>query len=468
MLKNLTNRFCECVTTTKLREEFRDQTVRGLQLRVTKAGIKTWTFRYRRQSDAQLQRLTLGLFPVMGLAEARTRALEEGTKAARGGDPADEVKRRKEADTFKELADDWLERHAVPNKGAKAVRDDRSMLERHILPEIGKMKIAEIRKRDVLRMLDVVVAKSDTRGPDSKTRGKQKRNEKKPEKPKAPRRLSHRPNRVFELTRAIFRWAVSRDILQIDPTYMLKAPIKREKERERVLDPDEIRRLWSVLDRAPVVRRGNKGVPRGQSVLGPDDVPMTKAVALVLKLALATGQRIGEVSGIHKSELNLEGPLPMWMIPGERCKNGKANRVPLSPIAVSLIKQAIALNETSVWVFPGALGDDSAMDPHAPTKAVERARKMIAIGDFRAHDLRRTAATGMAEAGINPHTISLVLNHISARKGTITGRVYVQYSYDREKRDALLAWGTRLVEILAETAARSDVGGAAHVENVAA
>lgn len=269
MLKNLTNRFCECVTTTKVREEFRDQTVRGLQLRVTNAGIKTWTFRYRRQSDAQLQRLTLGLFPVLGLAEARTRALEEATKAARGGDPADEVKRRKEADTFKELADDWLERHAVPNKGAKAVRDDRSMLERHILPEIGKMKIAEIRKRDVLRMLDVVVAKADTRGPDSKTRGKKKRKEKKPEKPKAPRRLSHRPNRVFELTRAIFRWAVSRDILQIDPTYMLKAPIKREKERERVLDPDEIRRLWIVLDRAPVVRRGNKGVPRGQSVLGP-------------------------------------------------------------------------------------------------------------------------------------------------------------------------------------------------------
>lgn len=467
MLKNLTNRFCEGVTTTKVREEFRDQTVRGLQLRVTKAGIKTWTFRYRRQSDMQLQRLTLGIFPVMGLSEARTRALEESTKAARGGDPADDVKRRKEADTFKELADDWLERHAVPNKSAKAVRDDRSMLERHILPEIGKMKIAEIRKRDVLRMLDITVAKCDTRAEDSKKRGKKKRKERKPEKPQAPRRLSHRPNRVFELTRAIFRWAVGRDILQIDPTYMMKAPIKREKERERVLDPNEIRRLWSVLDRAPVVRRGNKGVPRGKPVLGPDDVPMTKAVALVLKLALATGQRIGEVSGTHKSELTLDGPTPIWVIPGSRCKNGKSNRVPLSPIAVELFKEAIALNDASPWVFASALGEDGPIDPHAPTKAVERARKMVAIGDFRAHDLRRTAATSMAELGINPHTISLVLNHISARKGTITGRVYIHYSYDREKREALDAWSKRLSEILAGSASRA-VQDAAHVEHAAA
>jgi hypothetical protein len=55
----------------------------------------------------------------------------------------------------------------------------------------------------------------------------------------------------------------------------------------------------------------------------------------------------------------------------------------------------------------------------------------------------------MAEMGIAPHTISLVLNHVSARKGTITGKVYVQYSYDREKREALEAWGLRLERIVA-------------------
>ena len=58
--------------------------------------------------------------------------------------------------------------------------------------------------------------------------------------------------------------------------------------------------------------------------------------------------------------------------------------------------------------------------------------------------LRRTAATGMAELGISPHTISMILNHVSARQGTITSKVYVQYSYDREKREALVVWSARL------------------------
>ena len=73
---------------------------------------------------------------------------------------------------------------------------------------------------------------------------------------------------------------------------------------------------------------------------------------------------------------------------------------------------------------------------------------MLGLGDFRTHDLRRTAATRMAEMGISPHTISLILNHISASKSTITGKVYVQYSFDREKREALNAWGERLRRIV--------------------
>jgi integrase len=66
-----------------------------------------------------------------------------------------------------------------------------------------------------------------------------------------------------------------------------------------------------------------------------------------------------------------------------------------------------------------------------------RARPELGLAHFRVHDLRRTVATGMASLGVNPHTISLVLDHISATKGTIIGAVYVKYSFDREKRDAL-------------------------------
>jgi integrase len=89
------------------------------------------------------------------------------------------------------------------------------------------------------------------------------------------------------------------------------------------------------------------------------------------------------------------------------------------------------------------------MGAHAATKALGRARPAIGLEDSRIHDLRRTAATRMAELGMSPHTISLILNHASARKGSVTSKVYVQYSYDKEKREALAAWG-RLLERLVD------------------
>ena len=131
------------------------------------------------------------------------------------------------------------------------------------------------------------------------------------------------------------------------------------------------------------------------------------------------------------------------MIPGDKTKNGQPNRVPLSPLALKLIDEAIELTGGSPWLFPSPNGD-GPIDAHAPTRALARARDAIGLEDFRIHDLRRTAATRMAELGISPHTISMILNHVSARQGTITSKVYVQYSYDAEKREALRVWASKI------------------------
>ena len=147
------------------------------------------------------------------------------------------------------------------------------------------------------------------------------------------------------------------------------------------------------------------------------------------------------------SELSLNDTAPVWVIPGSRTKNGEPNRVPLSALALELIAEARALAVESEWIFPSPSGD-GPIDAHAPTRALGRARGSIGIKNFRVHDLRRTAATRMAEMGVSPYTISLVLNHVSARRGTVTTKAYVQYSYDREKREALEAWAQRLTEIV--------------------
>lgn len=414
-------------------QEFRDEALHGLELRVSEGGSKSWRLHYTRRSDGKRRAVTLGSYPALALKEARRRAkrlqaeIEDEEKRA---DPAGGVRARREAETFEELSAAWIERHGIPNKSPRALDDDRSMLARHVLPEIGQMKAREITKRDVIRLLDKVAAKPDARQPGKKVR-----------------KLTHRPNRVFELVRAIFRWAVGRDLLKFDPTFGLSPPIKNEKPRERELSEVEIKQLWDALGLAPVARRSTKGLRLGERAVSETHLPMTKSTALALKLALVTAQRIGEVTGIAIAELMLSDIAPIWIIPGERSKNGQPNRVPLSPLAVQLIKEARELNPESDWLFPGAMGN-GPIDPHAPTKALDRARAVIGLDDFRIHDLRRTAATRMAELGVSPHTISLVLNHVSARRGTVTGKVYNQYSYDREKREALERWCRRLIDLI--------------------
>lgn len=426
--------------------ELRDATLPGLELRVTAGGVKSWRLHYTRRSDGKRRAVGLGKYPSLSLKAARLKAkklqseIEDETTRA---DPAAKRQARKEAPTFKELADDWIERHGKINKSERARRDDRSMLDRHINPEIGSMKAIDIRKRDIIKLLDTVQAKGDARTKNAET----------------PRLMTHRPNRVFEVVRTIFRWAVSRDVLQIDPTAGVSPPIKREKARERELTADEIRTLWAALEATPVERRKlPKGAQLGERLVGKRELHMTRATALAIQLSLVTAQRIGEVAGIAKSELDLNDIAPIWIIPRERTKNGEPNRVPLSPLAVKLLRAAMALSEgNKTWLFPSAIDPQKPIDPHAPTKAVERSRDALGIENFRIHDLRRTAATGMAKLGVNPHTISLVLNHISVRRGTITGKVYDQYSYDPEKRDALNKWGAQLAQIIAGVEAENVV-----------
>ena len=213
-----------------------------------------------------------------------------------------------------------------------------------------------------------------------------------------------------------------------------RSPRTIERPRDRVLTDEEAGIFWHRLDNAP----------------------MGKAVATILRLALVTGQRIGEIAGMMKAEIDLSVNNPIWTQPGTRRKNKELTRVPLSSLAVTLIGDAIARSGNSPCVFPSAVGD-RAITAHAATRAMGRARPELGLAHFRVHDLRRTVATGMASLGVNPHTISLVLDHISASKGTITGAVYVKYSFDREKREALDRWARHLDGLVGRTGASREL-----------
>jgi integrase len=108
----------------------------------------------------------------------------------------------------------------------------------------------------------------------------------------------------------------------------------------------------------------------------------------IIKLCLATAQRVGEIAGMRRDELDLERRL--WSLPGSRTKNANPHTVPLSALAIEIIEEALADEGKSAFVFPS---DGGSIPPHAVAKTITRGQKRIGIEHWSAHDLRRTALT---------------------------------------------------------------------------
>ena len=396
MVKVLTARFIETVKSGEGSTEYRDGQVTGLVFRIAPGGTKSWSVQFVRKSDGRKRRVTIGEYPAYSLEEARTEAHAIIARISRGEDPTADRKPRAEYFTFGKLADSWLERYAHTSKVATAVYDDTLLLNKDVRPAIGAMKIEEVTKRDVLLFVDAILARG----------------------------ARTRCNRALSLVRSIFRWGIAEDLVALDPTLGIK-PRTIERPRERVLSDTEIVTVWHELD----------------------DAPMSRGLQLAIKLALVSGQRIGMIEGMAKAELDRTPSNPIWTVPGSRTKNRELTRVPLSPLALRLVEAALELSHSSEYVFPSPVGD-GPITGHAATRAMSRARGHLSIADFRIHDLRRTCASGMAALGVNPHTIALVLDHISTTKATVTGAVYVKYSFDKEKRQALETWAAHLETLL--------------------
>ena len=149
-----------------------------------------------------------------------------------------------------------------------------------------------------------------------------------------------------------------------------------------------------------------------------------------------------------RSEIDLEAGT--WIISKERTKNGKAHHIDLSPEAVSLISGGHDGFYHSCALVFSTTGYSA---PSGFSKAKARLDKRMAnmLGErfqpWRTHDLRRTAASGMAGLGYQPHVIERVLNHVSGVQGGLVG-VYQRHQYVEERRAATLAWAGHIGELV--------------------
>ena len=361
----------------------------GFGIRVSETGRKSWLTRYRRRT--QLVKITHGQYPGVSLAEARARHRECRNLLHRGVDPAlkfhAERQQEKEAGTVAELAKEYIEHYAKERK--RSWPEDQRILAKDILPAWRHRKVKDIIRRDIVRLLDRIKARGAPVG----------------------------ANRTLALLTTMFRFAVRRGIIQASPCVEIERPAK-ETERERILKDHEIHAVWEKLPEA-------------------DMAPMLR---LAIKLLLITGQRRGEVAGAPWTEFNLANRV--WNIPSTRTKNENPHSVPLTDLALEVLQEIHALNPESDYLFPSLYGDKSI--PHrAVTRAISNNQDVFGIPHWTAHDLRRTAATGMTEL-VDPKWVERVLNHLPPK----IVRTYDRHDYMREKRQALEKWARKLKAIL--------------------
>jgi integrase len=375
----------------------------GLRLRV--AGDppeKIWSLLYRRKGDGKRVRIAIGVYPALTLKLAKDEAAKLRSQARTGADPAAERQRRTEALTVSALADKYIEQHAKPRK--RSWKNDRYMLDADILPFIGQLPLAEVTKRDIIKIRDAIFERG----------------------------AGYQSNRAVALCTKLFAFAVAEDLLNANPaTGIQKRGI--EKARKRPMTEAEIKAFCAGLD-------GSK---------------MTEPLRLAMKIALVLGCRINEIAEARKDEFDLDAKV--WVIPGTRLlphktedggtKNRRDHALPLTSLALELINRALALSGRSLFLFPSPFDASRPIGESAVSRGWNRSRGALgSLAEIRVHDLRHTVSTGLGDLGFPRYEIDLVTNHV--RPEDRVGAGYVHATYLPEKRKLLEAWEGRLQKIL--------------------
>ncbi|MFG6594861.1 tyrosine-type recombinase/integrase [Sulfitobacter sp. 1A13368] len=406
MAVKLTPRTVENLKASDKRQQIADTLLPGLALIVQPTGKKSWTVRYR--AAGKQRRMLLGDYPAIPLKEAREKAREIQSGVIEGDDPALARRKKRDAPTIATLAEEWLGKHATGLKSFSAIN---GYMRNDVVPSLGDMKVADIRRRD---FIEIIEAKAE----------------------KTPRAAAQ----LLTYSRLLMDYATDRDMIPANPLAGLKPksikvagkrdPLKAVK-RGRVLTDDEIAYFWANVEACG----------------------MHKLSALALKMILLTGQRPGEVAGMRDNEITGR----LWTIPADRRgKTETAHEVYLSDTALSLIDAAKAeLGRLQKRRSAPPSGHIFEASPGMPVsnsalwRAVMRHAEALGAtddarwGHWTPHDLRRTMRTRLSALKVAPHVAELVIGHVP--QGILA--VYDHHDFAEEKQAALEAWDSEIASI---------------------
>lgn len=381
----LTDRFLRSIKTpAKGRETYADTVRRGLVLRVTEKGAKTWSIGPR--VNGRRRRFTIGNWPEISLADARERAARLLVEVRDGRDPVEEARKARAA----AKAPQAITLEEALRLYAKAVLSSRRtgrVVERDLrrdLAELLSLPVAAISKAQLAHIVDAKAAKAPISA-----------------------------NRLQAALRPFWRWLTARGHAPTNVASDIEKP-SREQARDRVLSDDELSSIWQATEHLG-------------DLWGP-----------FVRLLFLTAQRRQELAAMEWSEIGLEASV--WRLPASRSKTNREHVVHLSKAAVEALRQREAAREGCDLVF--------STTGTTPVSGFSRMKttldKLSGVSGWRLHDARRTFATWAADNGIDPAVADRVLNHVGAGTLGTVQRVYQRSALLEPRRHALDAWGQHL------------------------
>lgn len=386
------------VVGSKATREFRIEGQRALVLLVTSGGAATWYLHYHvTEGKKQIRRKhRIGRVDEISLSEAISKSEELRPEINRGADPAGRQTLARAAMTFEELAEKRLSKGPFLEQSTQY--DYRLLLERDIFPRLRHLPLTEVTRDKVLEIVDTIVERGSTRRADT----------------------------ARAVISSIFSYALDRGIVNANPAIGIQ-PRHKYQPRDVIATPEQIRLLWASMEAGTA--------------------PMDGITADVIRLALLTGQRRSELAQTRISEVTLNPGSESLSLARERTKNDRPHFVPLNSLAVDVVRRAANRANGSEFLFPGTDAGRS-LSPRSISKAMERTRAQLGIGEITVHDLRRTMGSYLASFGVPLEIRKKVFNHSSKRTGDVTSDVYSWYAYDPEKRAALELWGDAVASLL--------------------
>jgi len=335
-----------------------DLKVQGLGIGIGSTGKRSFIL-YRKIRGIP-ERITIGRYPDLSIEQARGKAAEINSSIAAGANPA-QVKRGEKAElTFNDLFEEYLERHAKPNK--KTWDEDKAKYDNNLAKPLGKKRLSTIDRASIATIHSAITKAG----------------------------YPTKANRIKTMISSIFGWGISAGLCQVNPAAGIR--LNREYSRDRFIQRDEFPKFFQALA---------------------DE--QNDAMRDYFLLSLLTGARRSNVLAMQWKDVNLNSG--EWYI--KETKNRVPQIITLSPEALDVLRNRKP-SHPATFVFPG---DGSSGHLIEPKRCWNRILERAGIDDLRIHDLRRTLGSWQAKTGASLSIIGKSLNHKNPSTTAIYARL---------------------------------------------